>query len=137
MSFAPDISRNAARFLPIPRTLRRGPWRERVASPGPGSSPDRRPYGPRTGLRLFGGAMSVISHESAIRLGFFAGVLALMAAWEVLAPRRRLTTARPVRWLSNLGLVALDTAAVRLLVPLGAVGMAVVAEGHGWGLFYN
>jgi sterol desaturase/sphingolipid hydroxylase (fatty acid hydroxylase superfamily) len=81
--------------------------------------------------------MSVISHESAIRLGFFSGVLALMAAWEVLAPRRRLTTARPVRWLSNLGLVALDTAAVRLLVPLGAVGMAVVAEERGWGLFHN
>jgi sterol desaturase/sphingolipid hydroxylase (fatty acid hydroxylase superfamily) len=81
--------------------------------------------------------MSVISHESAIRLGFFAGVLALMAAWEVLAPRRRLTTARPVRWLSNLGLVALDTAAVRLLVPLGAVGMALVAQERGWGLFHN
>ena len=81
--------------------------------------------------------MSLINHEPAVRLGFFAGVLALMAAWEALAPRRPHTAARPARWLSNLGLVALDTIVVRLLVPLGAVGMALLAEERGWGLFAN
>src|SRR5215831_5748114 len=81
--------------------------------------------------------MSLINHEPAVRLGFFAGVLALMAAWEALAPRRPHTAARPARWLSNLGLVALDTVVVRLLVPLGAVGMALLAEERGWGLFAN
>jgi sterol desaturase/sphingolipid hydroxylase (fatty acid hydroxylase superfamily) len=81
--------------------------------------------------------MKLMSHESAIRLGFFAGVLVLMAVWEMLAPRRRLSTAKPFRWFSNLGLVALNTLAVRLLVPLGAVGVAVAAEEHGWGLFHN
>jgi sterol desaturase/sphingolipid hydroxylase (fatty acid hydroxylase superfamily) len=60
-----------------------------------------------------------------------------MAAWEVLAPRRRLTTAKPVRWASNLGLVVLDTVAARLLLPLGAVGVALLAEERGWGLFNN
>jgi sterol desaturase/sphingolipid hydroxylase (fatty acid hydroxylase superfamily) len=76
-------------------------------------------------------------YESAIRLGFFGGVLTLMAAWELLAPRRRLTTARPARWASNLGLVALDTVAVRLVLPLGVVGMALMAQERGWGLLNN
>src|SRR5204862_4197065 len=53
------------------------------------------------------------------------------------APRRRLTVGRPLRWFSNLGLVALDTLAVRLLVPLGAVGMALLARERGWGLLNN
>jgi sterol desaturase/sphingolipid hydroxylase (fatty acid hydroxylase superfamily) len=81
--------------------------------------------------------MSVIDHEPAVRLGLFAAVLLLMAAWEALAPRRRPATARGVRWFSNLALVALDTAAVRLVLPLGAVGAAVLAEYRGWGLFHN
>jgi len=75
--------------------------------------------------------------ESSIRLGSFAGVLILMAAWELLFPRRRLAVRKSTRWLSNLGLVVLNTVAVRLLLPLGAVGMALVAKEHGWGLFNN
>ncbi len=81
--------------------------------------------------------MNHFSSEGAVRLGFFAGILAVMAAWETLAPRRRLATGKPVRWASNLGLVVLDTLAARLLVPLGAVGVAVLAEERGWGLFHN
>jgi sterol desaturase/sphingolipid hydroxylase (fatty acid hydroxylase superfamily) len=81
--------------------------------------------------------MNRMSQECAIRLGFFSGVLVLMAVWEMLAPRRRLTTAKPIRWFSNLGLVALNTLTVRFLVPLGAVGVALAAEEHGWGLFHN
>jgi sterol desaturase/sphingolipid hydroxylase (fatty acid hydroxylase superfamily) len=72
-----------------------------------------------------------------IRLGCFGGVLLLMALWEVLAPRRRLTVGRPWRWCSNLGMVALDTLLARLLVPLGAMGMAALAEELGWGLLNN
>jgi sterol desaturase/sphingolipid hydroxylase (fatty acid hydroxylase superfamily) len=60
-----------------------------------------------------------------------------MATWEMLAPRRRPQIARPVRWASNLGLVALNTLAVRLLTPLGAVGIALVAQDRGWGVFNN
>jgi sterol desaturase/sphingolipid hydroxylase (fatty acid hydroxylase superfamily) len=79
--------------------------------------------------------MDLLSYESFIRLSCFAGVLLLMAFWEALAPRRPLTVGRPLRWFSNLGLVTLDTLAVRFLVPLGAVGMALLAEERGWGLF--
>jgi sterol desaturase/sphingolipid hydroxylase (fatty acid hydroxylase superfamily) len=77
----------------------------------------------------------VQAHEAAIRLGFFVGIFALMALWELLAPRRALTVSRAVRWGNNLGLVALNTVLLRLLFPVAAVGMAVFAGEQGWGLF--
>jgi sterol desaturase/sphingolipid hydroxylase (fatty acid hydroxylase superfamily) len=73
--------------------------------------------------------------ESALRLGFFLGIFALMAALELAIPRRARTVKRPMRWASNLGLAALNTLAVRFLLPLGAVGMAALAQERGWGLF--
>jgi sterol desaturase/sphingolipid hydroxylase (fatty acid hydroxylase superfamily) len=82
--------------------------------------------------------MSVtVQYESLIRLGCFGSVLLLMALWEALAPRRRLTVRRPGRWASNLGLVALNALALRFLVPLGAVGTALLAHERGWGLLNN
>src|SRR5262245_61598708 len=81
--------------------------------------------------------MDVLSHESTIRLTFFAGTLLLMSLWEALAPRRVWTTKRPARWFSNLALAVVNTLAVRFLVPVGAVGIALVAEERGWGLFHN
>ncbi len=76
----------------------------------------------------------VQTHEAAIRLGFFLGIFALMALWEVLAPRRALTVSKPLRWTNNLGLVVLNTVLLRLLFPAAAVGMAAFAAQHGWGL---
>jgi sterol desaturase/sphingolipid hydroxylase (fatty acid hydroxylase superfamily) len=76
----------------------------------------------------------VLQHEIAIRLSFFFGVFAVMAAWEVLAPRRALTVSKAVRWASNLGIVALNTLLLRLLFPAAAVGMAAFAASQGWGL---
>src|SRR5262249_58986500 len=74
--------------------------------------------------------------EIPIRLAAFAGVVAVMAAWELRAPRRRQAAERPLRWSSNLGIVVLDTVLVRILVPTTAVGIALVAEERGWGLFH-
>jgi sterol desaturase/sphingolipid hydroxylase (fatty acid hydroxylase superfamily) len=79
----------------------------------------------------------VLDYEPVIRLGCFGGVLLLMTLWEALAPRRRLTVRRPWRWASNLGLVTIDTLAVRLLIPFSAVWAALLAAEHGWGLFNN
>jgi sterol desaturase/sphingolipid hydroxylase (fatty acid hydroxylase superfamily) len=79
-------------------------------------------------------APSVLLHEPAIRLGFFVGTFALVALWEVLAPRRALTVSRAVRWASNLGLVVLNTVLLRLMFPLAAVGMAAFCAANGWGL---
>jgi len=80
--------------------------------------------------------MDILSRQAVIRLGCFGGVLLGMALWESLAPRRRLLVKRPLRWFSNLGLVVVDTLAVRLLIPLGAVGLALLAQERGWGLFH-
>jgi sterol desaturase/sphingolipid hydroxylase (fatty acid hydroxylase superfamily) len=80
--------------------------------------------------------MSALDLGTLVRLGCFAGVFALMAMWEVLAPRRRLTAGKPLRWASNVGLVVVDTLAVRLVFPLGAVGAAMFAQDRGWGLFH-
>lgn len=74
------------------------------------------------------------THEAALRLGFFLGIFAVMALWEVLAPRRALTISRAVRWANNLGLVVLNTVLLRLLFPAAAVGMAAFAAEQGWGL---
>ena len=74
------------------------------------------------------------AHEPLVRFCVFAGVLAAMALWEVMAPRRRQSFGRRLRWTGNLGVVALDTVLVRVTFPVVAVGLAVMAEQHGWGL---
>lgn len=77
----------------------------------------------------------IIEQEIALRLGFFFGIFALIALWELAAPRRALTISRAIRWSNNLGIVALNTIIVRLLLPAAAVGVAVFAQQQGWGLF--
>jgi sterol desaturase/sphingolipid hydroxylase (fatty acid hydroxylase superfamily) len=77
----------------------------------------------------------VLQYEVTIRLGFFFGTFAVMAMWEVLAPRRIRRLSRAVRWLNNLGLVFLNSFVVRLLFPAAAVGMAAFTAERGWGLF--
>ncbi len=76
----------------------------------------------------------IMEHEPSLRFGFFVGILVVMATWEVLAPRRKLTVPKASRWLSNLILVALNTVALRAIVPLAAVGMALLAYEQGWGI---
>ena len=75
-----------------------------------------------------------MSIEPYVRLIIFGAVLGAMAAWELGAPRRKQDIGRKTRWPSNLGIVVLDTLLVRLLFPMGAVGIAIAAEIHGWGL---
>ncbi len=79
----------------------------------------------------------ILEHEPLIRFCFFFGILVLMSLWELLAPRRPLTTSKASRWISNLGIVLMDTVAVRLILPVQAVGMALFVETHGWGLLNN
>ena len=76
----------------------------------------------------------VQAHEVAIRLGFFLGIFVIMALWELLTPCRALTVSKAVRWVNNLGLVAVNTIILRLLFPAAALGMAVFAAEQGWGL---
>jgi len=73
--------------------------------------------------------------ESALRLFFFFGVLIIMSCWELLFPRRPLTMPKGGRWGNNLLLVFINSLALRLLVPLGGVGVAQYAGRQQWGLF--
>jgi len=74
--------------------------------------------------------------EILIRASAFALVFAAMAAWEIVAPRRKLTAGRKPRWPSNLGILVVDVLVVRVLVPTAAVGAALFAAGRGWGLLH-
>ena len=78
---------------------------------------------------------SFLEHEPLIRLGAFAGVLIAMTVWEVWAPRRPQRIGRARRWPGNLGVVVLDTIILRIIFPTAAVGMALIAKAHGFGLF--
>lgn len=77
----------------------------------------------------------VLNHEVAIRLGFFFGVFVVMALWEILSPRRKLLMSKGIRWASNLGIVVLNTLLLRVLFPTAAVGLAVLGEEKGFGIF--
>ncbi|MDA0996606.1 MAG: sterol desaturase family protein [Proteobacteria bacterium] len=77
----------------------------------------------------------VLSDEVLIRLAVFAGILAAMMLLEWLWPKRPRTLSRGSRWPGNLGVVVVDTIAVRLLVPLPPAAAALWASEHGIGLF--
>jgi sterol desaturase/sphingolipid hydroxylase (fatty acid hydroxylase superfamily) len=77
-----------------------------------------------------------MSNEAVVRFVSFLGMLALMAGWETVAPRRTLTAWKSTRWMTNLSLIFLSTFIVRLL-PFQAIGVALLAKDHGWGILNN
>lgn len=78
---------------------------------------------------------SLLATEPQLRLAVFLCVLVAMALWELATPRRRQEIPRVIRWTNNLGLVVIDTIVLRLSFPILAVGLAVIAQDRGWGLF--
>ncbi len=72
--------------------------------------------------------------EPQIRLAAFLGLFAVMAGWEIAAPRRPLSVNKTYRWANNLGLVVANSVLVRAIFPTAAVGVAVFVESRGWGL---
>ena len=76
----------------------------------------------------------ISANEPAIRLGAFLGIFALVALWELAAPRRALARPRWLRWYGNIGIALLNTLAVRLLIPLLPVALAALAADRGWGI---
>ncbi len=75
----------------------------------------------------------IVGHEPAIRFGFFVGVLALMGFWEWIAPRRPYRTSKKSRWFVNLGIVVIDSLALRLVLPVTAIYIASLNESRGGG----
>ena len=77
----------------------------------------------------------LFTHEPYIRLATFGGVFIIMAVWEFIVPRRKQAIRRGWRWPNNLGVVATNTLLVRILFPTTAVGLALLAQTRGFGLF--
>ena len=76
-----------------------------------------------------------VTYEPVLRLTAFVGVFALMAVWEMVAPRRARQFERRSRWPHNIALLAVDVAVVRVLAPGVAIAVAMAGELNGWGLF--
>ena len=76
----------------------------------------------------------LLSQEKAIRLGCFFSVFITVALWELLSPRRSLQASKRTRWFGNLSVVVINTLLLRALFPIAAIGLAMLAAEHGWGL---
>ncbi len=74
--------------------------------------------------------------EDFVRVTSYFFVLGIMAAWELLAPRRALTVSKLCRWGGNLTIVILNTVIARLLFMGGVVAAAAMARERGWGLLH-
>lgn len=70
-----------------------------------------------------------------LRLGIFAAILVVMALWEAIAPYRpREAVRRPVRWLTNFGLLVISAALSRFTVGAAMIAAAIWAKGAGFGV---
>ncbi len=74
-----------------------------------------------------------MAHAALIKLALTSTLLAVLAAWQRLAPRRG--DASVARWRVNLAVIAVATLTARLLLPIGGVVVALWAQTHGIGLF--
>jgi len=70
-----------------------------------------------------------------LRMSFFLGIFVVMAGLELLLPRRKRQFGRVRRWPTNWAIVVLDALLVRLIFPIGGVGLCIWAEMNGVGLF--
>ena len=79
--------------------------------------------------------------DGLIRLAIFASVFVLMAAIELLWPKRALIVSKRKRWLTNIGISATASLLLRLMamaaVPVAAIAAAFYAEAHQIGLLNN
>jgi sterol desaturase/sphingolipid hydroxylase (fatty acid hydroxylase superfamily) len=76
--------------------------------------------------------------DGLIRLLVFAAMFLLMAAIELLRPKRRLSVSKAQRWITNLAIAGVDTLVLRVMaalaVPAAAVAAAFFAKERGLGL---
>lgn len=70
------------------------------------------------------------------RLAIFMGVLAVLALLEAWLGGPNPPPRRARRWPANMSLVLLDTLLARVLLPTGAVGVALWAQARGIGLLH-
>ena len=75
-----------------------------------------------------------MNNEIIIRVGSFLPAFLLVAMWEILSQRRPLTTSKKKRWINNLGITFLNPLVLRVVFPVLALDMAVIAQNQRWGL---
>jgi sterol desaturase/sphingolipid hydroxylase (fatty acid hydroxylase superfamily) len=79
---------------------------------------------------------AMLESDAPLRFAIFLAVFAVMAAWEIMAPRRKLAASKSQRWTANLAILITNTALVRAIFPAAAVGIAMFAEARGVGLLH-
>lgn len=72
--------------------------------------------------------------EAMVYTVVFVATVAVVAMLEEFFPRRRLNAPRGLRWSGNILLNVIDVMAVRALIPVLSVGMAVIVANNGAGL---
>lgn len=75
-----------------------------------------------------------MEYEIFMRLIFFLAFFGVVAYWEYRSPRRPLTTSKKTRWIANLSLIIGNPLLVRLVMPILAVDVALIAEQRAWGV---
>ena len=74
-------------------------------------------------------------NENLYRIGATIIVLLIMAGWETVAPKRKLTTVKASRWTTNLTIIGLDNLLAMLLIPVTVIHVCLAAQASKWGLF--
>jgi sterol desaturase/sphingolipid hydroxylase (fatty acid hydroxylase superfamily) len=75
-----------------------------------------------------------MEYEATFRSFSFVLIFIIVALWEIMMPRRALTTSKKWRWFNNLSIVVINPVLLHLVFPVFAVGMAQTAQDNGWGL---
>ena len=80
-----------------------------------------------------------MENEPFIRLSAFVAIFAAMALFELMSPRleraEMMGALKSRRWFVNLSMVVISSVCLRVVFPAAAVGTAIYADAHGWGLF--
>jgi sterol desaturase/sphingolipid hydroxylase (fatty acid hydroxylase superfamily) len=77
----------------------------------------------------------LLSHQATIYGFVYFGVIAFVAGWEAILPRRALSSTLRVRWFGNLGLGTLNNFLSWAVLPVPGFAVATFAAERGVGLF--
>jgi sterol desaturase/sphingolipid hydroxylase (fatty acid hydroxylase superfamily) len=77
----------------------------------------------------------LLSHQGPVYTGSYFAAFSLVALWESISPRRRLTQPMGLRWCANIAITIINIFCTRLFFPLAPVFVALYASEQHFGLF--